>query len=66
MQHTIVFLDRDTVGAQLRQPNFPQSYQEYAVTPADCIVERLKDATIAILNKGQCARRRSRNSRNSN
>jgi len=51
MQHTIVFLDRDTVGVQLRQPNFPHSYQEYAVTPADCIVERLRDATIAILNK---------------
>jgi glycerate dehydrogenase len=51
MQHTIVFLDRDTVGVQLRQPNFPHSYQEYAVTPADCVVDRLKDATIAILNK---------------
>ena len=51
MQHTIVFLDRDTVGARLRRPNFPHSYQEYAATPADCIVDRLKDATIAILNK---------------
>jgi glycerate dehydrogenase len=51
MQHTIVFLDRDTIGAQLRQPNFPHSYQEYAVTPGDCIVDRLRDATIAILNK---------------
>jgi glycerate dehydrogenase len=51
MQHTIVFLDRDTVGAKLRQPNFPHSYQEYADTPVSCIVDRLRDATIAILNK---------------
>jgi glycerate dehydrogenase len=51
MQHRIVFLDRDTVGVELRQPNFPHSFQEYAVTPADCIVDRLKDATIAVLNK---------------
>jgi glycerate dehydrogenase len=51
MQHMIVFLDRETVGAQLRKPNFPHAYQEYAVTPVDCIVDRLKDATIAILNK---------------
>jgi len=51
MQHSIVFLDRETVGAALRQPNFPHCYQEYAVTPADYIVDRLKDATIAILNK---------------
>src|SRR6266581_8527649 len=51
MQHMIVFLDRDTIGAQLRQPNFPHSYKEYADTPGDCIVDRLRDATIAILNK---------------
>jgi hypothetical protein len=50
-QHTIVFLDRDTVGASLRQPNFPHSYKEYADTPVSCIVDRLRDATIAILNK---------------
>jgi len=50
-QQSIVFLDRETVGAALRKPSFPHSYQEYAVTPADCIVDRLKDATIAILNK---------------
>jgi glycerate dehydrogenase len=51
MQHTIVFLDRDTVGAKLRQPNFPHSYTEYADTPVSCIVDRLRNATIAILNK---------------
>ena len=51
MQHTIVFLDRDTVGVALRQPNFPHSYKEYSDTPISCIVDRLRDSTIAILNK---------------
>jgi len=51
MQHAIVFLDRATLQAQLRTPNFPHSYREYAVTHGPEIVERLKDATIAIVNK---------------
>src|SRR5215472_3950800 len=51
MQHMIVFLDRDTVGVPLRQPNFSHSYKEYADTPIACIVDRLRDATIAILTK---------------
>jgi glycerate dehydrogenase len=51
MQHSIVFLDRETVGAELRTPNFPHSYREYAVTRAPEVVERLTDATIAIINK---------------
>ena len=52
VQHTIVFLDRESVGANVRKPNFPHSYTEYESTwtPED-IVERLKDATIAIINK---------------
>jgi glycerate dehydrogenase len=51
MQHSIVFLDRETLGAELRTPNFPHSYREYAVTRGPEVVERLKDATIAIINK---------------
>jgi glycerate dehydrogenase len=51
MQHSIVFLDRETVGAELRTPNFPHSYREYAVTRGPEVAERLKDATIAIINK---------------
>lgn len=52
MQHAIVFLDRESVDAKVRKPNFPHSYREYQSTwsPQD-IVERLKDATIAIINK---------------
>ncbi|WP_036293365.1 D-2-hydroxyacid dehydrogenase [Methylosinus sp. PW1] len=51
MSHKIVFLDRETLDADLRKPNFPHDYTEYAQTsPAD-VVERLKGATIAITNK---------------
>jgi glycerate dehydrogenase len=51
MQHSIVFLDRGTLDVELRTPNFPHCYREYALTRAPEIVERLKDATIAIINK---------------
>ncbi|WP_026608294.1 D-2-hydroxyacid dehydrogenase [Methylocapsa acidiphila] len=51
MQHSIVFLDRSTLEANLRTPNFPHSYKEYEKTAPDQIVERLADATIAIINK---------------
>ena len=52
VQHAIVFLDRESVDAKVRKPNFPHSYQEYQSTwsPGE-VVERLKDATIAIINK---------------
>jgi glycerate dehydrogenase len=52
VEHAIVFLDRESVGANVREPNFPHSYKEYQSTwtPED-IVERLKDASIAIINK---------------
>ena len=51
MSHSIVFLDRSTLDANVRAPNFPHSYKEYEVTAADQVVERLRDATIAIINK---------------
>ena len=51
MKHSIVLLDRVTLGAELRAPGFPHSYQEYAATPAQLVAERLRDATIAIINK---------------
>ncbi len=51
MQHAIVFLDRETLDAKVRPPSFPHSYNEYAVTAVGEIVDRLKDATIAITNK---------------
>ena len=52
MQHQIVFLDRESVGANVRKPEFPHSYKEYEATwTPEEILERLKDATIAIINK---------------
>ena len=51
MTHSIVFLDRASLGATLRRPNFPHSYVEYDATPADRVVERLAGASIAITNK---------------
>jgi glycerate dehydrogenase len=52
VQHAIVFLDRESVDAKVRRPNFPHTYQEYQSTwsPED-VVARLKDASIAIINK---------------
>ena len=52
MQHAIVFLDRESVGANVRKPNFSHTYKEYDATwTPEEIVDRLKDATIAIINK---------------
>ncbi len=51
MSHKIVFLDRETLDANVRKPNFPHEYGEHAQTAHDQIVERLKGATICITNK---------------
>ena len=51
MQHSIVFLDRETLGVPLREPGFPHSYAEYEVTAPGQVVERLRDATVCITNK---------------
>lgn len=51
MSHKIVFLDRETLDANVRKPNFPHEYTEYAQTSPDQLVERLKGATICITNK---------------
>ncbi len=53
MSHHIVFLDRDSVKAQVRSPNFKHTYEEYSSTSFDQIVTRLQHATIAISNKVQ-------------
>jgi glycerate dehydrogenase len=51
MSHKIVFLDRETLDANVRIPNFPHEYTEYGQTSVDQIVERAKDADIIITNK---------------
>jgi glycerate dehydrogenase len=47
----LVFLDRSTLEADVRRPDFPHRWVEYPVTAPDQIVGRLRDATVAITNK---------------
>jgi glycerate dehydrogenase len=47
----LVFLDRSTLRATLRRPDFAYTWQEFAATSPDQTVERLRDATIALTNK---------------
>lgn len=49
--HHIVFLDRDSLRADVRAPNFPHRWQDHAATSEHQVVERLQGATIAISNK---------------
>ena len=51
MPQSIVFLDRETLGATVRKPNFDHTYVEHDVTQPDEVVEKLQDATICITNK---------------
>ena len=41
MSHRIVFLDRETLDAELRRPSFPHDYAEYPVTAPDEIVKMI-------------------------
>lgn len=51
MKHRVVFLDRNSVKANVRRPRCAESYVEHDKTdPAD-IVDRLREATVAIVNK---------------
>ena len=51
--HRIVFLDRDSVIANIRKPAFAHQWSEYPATAAADAMPRLRDAraTIAITNK---------------
>jgi glycerate dehydrogenase len=49
--HKIVFLDRDSLQAQVRRPAFEHEWAEYPATDAGDVVARLRGATIAITNK---------------
>lgn len=51
MKQSVVFLDRETLGATLRHPAFDHDYREYQVTLEPEVVERLHGATICITNK---------------
>ena len=49
----IVFLDRSSIGPSvtMTKPSFPHDWVEYDRTAPDQVVERLKDADIAVCNK---------------
>jgi glycerate dehydrogenase len=47
----VVFLDRSAVRAELRRPRFDHQWREYPDTSQQQVVERLKDATIAITDR---------------
>ena len=51
MQHKVVFLDRESVGADVRKFGFDHHYEEHEATETHEIVERLKGATVAVINK---------------
>jgi glycerate dehydrogenase len=51
MTQRVVFLDRDSLKAKVRQPSCATEYIEHAKTSVDEIVPRLKNATVAIINK---------------
>jgi len=48
---TIVFLDRDTLDAELRRPAFAHRWVDYGATRPEEVVERLGEATVAVVNK---------------
>jgi len=52
MRHHIVFLDRSTLRARIRQPSFDHTWEDHEVTRSeDEVRTRLQNATIAITNK---------------
>jgi glycerate dehydrogenase len=49
--HNIVFLDRDSLLAEVRRPGFEHTWAEHGATSEDEVVARLRGASIAITNK---------------
>ncbi len=47
----IVFLDRDSIQARIRAPAFEHTWQDHAATLPAQVVERLREASVAITNK---------------
>ncbi len=47
----IVFLDRDSIQARIRAPAFEHAWQDHAATLPAQVVERLREASVAITNK---------------
>jgi glycerate dehydrogenase len=51
VQHRVVFLDRDSLKANVRRPSFAHAWQEYPGSQATDVPARLRGATVAITNK---------------
>ncbi|MHB1084941.1 MAG: D-2-hydroxyacid dehydrogenase [Thiobacillus sp.] len=51
MTHTIVFLDRKSLIADLRAPAFSHAWVEYEQTPENDVAARIRDANVIISNK---------------
>jgi glycerate dehydrogenase len=51
VRHSIVFLDRATLSVPLRQPAFSHDWRDYSTTKTNQATERLRGATIAVVNK---------------
>ena len=51
MSHTIVFLDRKSLIADLRKPSFPHTWIDHEQTTADEVATRIRDAQILVTNK---------------
>ncbi len=51
MKQQVVFLDRQSVKANVRRPRCAGTYVEHDKTAASEVIERLRDATVAIVNK---------------
>jgi glycerate dehydrogenase len=49
--HQIVFLDRASLRAKIKQPSFPHEWIDFDFTDPDQLVERVRGADIAITNK---------------
>src|ERR1044071_10311668 len=48
---TIVFLERDTLKADLRRPSFEHVWRDYGSARPEEVLERLGGATVAVVNK---------------
>jgi glycerate dehydrogenase len=47
----IVFLERDTLTVEPRRPSFEHTWRDYGSTRPEEVYERLKGATVAVVNK---------------
>src|ERR1044071_5062411 len=51
LMERIVFLERDTLRAEIRRPSFEHTWRDYGKTRPEEVLERLEGATVAVVNK---------------